>query len=92
MPSFERGRCVLEQLTNAYAILPITQWFGYRPTPRYSEPPRPEPGTWGDYPPLPDALTAAITERREGGTMRGVLRELESDPDDLLARARAAGQ
>jgi hypothetical protein len=84
---FERGRCVLEQLTNAYAILPISQWFGYRSAPRYSEPPRPAPGTWGDHPPLPDALTAAITERREGGTMQGVLRELESDPDDLLARA-----
>ena len=77
-------------LPNAYAILPASQWRGYRPTPKHSPPPRPEPGTWGDHPPLPDALTAAITERREGGTGRGVLRELENDPADPLARALAS--
>jgi hypothetical protein len=52
-------------------------------------PPKPEPGTWGDHPPLPDPLTAAMTEQREGGTWRGVLRELESDPADGLAKAVA---
>jgi hypothetical protein len=88
-PIIEAGRCILEQLTNAYAILPVSQWRGYQPAPRYQPPPRPEPGTWGDHPPLPDAVTAAITERREGGTGRGVLRELENDPADPLARALA---
>ena len=39
-------------------------------------------GTSCDHLPPSDALTAAATERREGGTWRGILRELESDPAD----------
>ena len=38
------GRFVLEQETNAYAVLPEGQWRGYRPP---QEPPAPVPGTWG---------------------------------------------
>ena len=30
-----------------------------------------------------------MTERREGGTWHGVLRELENDPTDVLAKAVA---
>ena len=88
-PIFETGRCILEQITNAYTLIPASQWRGYRPSARRSTPPGPQPGTWGDHPPLPDALTAAMTERREGGTWHGVLRELENDPTDVLAKAVA---
>jgi hypothetical protein len=41
--SWQDGRFVLEQETNAYAVLPATQWRGYRPP---AEPPAPAPGTW----------------------------------------------
>jgi DNA-binding transcriptional regulator YhcF (GntR family) len=34
--SWQNGRFVLEQETNAYAVLPESQWRGYRPPP---EPP-----------------------------------------------------
>jgi len=88
-PIIEAGRCILEQLSNAYALLPVSQWRGYRPTPKHSPPPRPEPGTWGDHPPLPDAITAALIERREGGTGRGFIDALESDPGNPLANALA---
>jgi hypothetical protein len=43
---------VLEQRSNAYGLLPESQWRGYRPPP---EPPAPLPGTWGD-PPTADAV------------------------------------
>lgn len=84
--SMEDGRYVLRQATNAYAILPPSQWRGYVPPP---EPPAPERGTWGDHPTLPDAVTAAVEEQREGGGAAGVLRALESDPGDQLAAALA---
>ena len=51
--SWRDGRFVLEQETNAYAVLPESQWRGYRPPP---EPPAaPWPDTWGATPPLPSA-------------------------------------
>jgi hypothetical protein len=54
------GRFVLEQETNAYAVLPESQWRGYRPPP---EPPAaPWPGTWGEPAPLPSALVLAALE------------------------------
>jgi hypothetical protein len=84
--SIEDGRFTLRQDSNAYAILPATQWRGYSPP---AEPPAPERGTWGDHPPLPDAVTAAAAELRESGSLRGALRELENDPGDVLAKALA---
>ena len=42
--SWRDGRFVLEQETNAYAVLPEGQWRGYRPP---AEPPAPAPGTCG---------------------------------------------
>jgi hypothetical protein len=89
IPNFSTGVCVLEQDTNAYGILPASQWRGYRPSLRRAAAPAPEPGTCGEHPPLPDPITAAITERREGGTGRGVIRELESDPANELATTLA---
>ena len=49
--SWRDGRFVLEQETNAYAVLPESQWRGYRPPP---EPPAaPWPDTWGEPRPCP---------------------------------------
>jgi hypothetical protein len=76
------GGFVLEQETNAYAVLPATQWHGYRPPP---ECPPPAPGTWGDHPPLPSTLAQAVAERKAGGNMRTVIQILDSDPTDELA-------
>lgn len=80
------GRFTLEQDTNAYAVLPATQWHGYVPPPPPSPPDR---GTWGDHPPLPDMLTQAADELRAGGGARSVLTLLETDPTDGLALALA---
>ena len=84
--SWKDGRFTLEQETNAYAVLPPTQWQGYTPPP---EPPPPMPGTWGDHPPLPSVLAQATAERRDGGSMGDMLRALESDSTDGLAATLA---
>ena len=82
----EDGRFVLEQETNAYAVLPPTQWRGYRPP---AEPPAPMPGTWGDHPALPSVMAQAVAERQHGATLRQVIGILDSDPTDALAAALA---
>jgi hypothetical protein len=43
--SWRDGRFVLAQETNAYGLLPESQWQGYRPP---AEAPGPAPGTWGE--------------------------------------------
>jgi hypothetical protein len=58
--SWQDGRFVLEQATNAYAVLPESGWRGYRPPP--SPPAAPWPETWGATPPLPSALAQAALE------------------------------
>jgi hypothetical protein len=80
------GRFTLEQETNAYAILPPSQWRGYKEP---ADPPAPAPGTWGDHPPLPSLIAQAAEERRVGGDMRAMLRVLDSDAGDELAAAFA---
>ena len=58
--SWRDGRFVLEQETNAYAVLPESQWHGYRPPP---EPPAaPWPDTWGAMPPMLSAVVQAALE------------------------------
>jgi hypothetical protein len=84
--SWQDGRYVLEQATNAYAVLPPSQWRGYKEPP---EPPPPAPGTWGDHPPLPSLLAQASAETKASGDMRTVVAILENDPQDMLARALA---
>jgi hypothetical protein len=84
--SWRDGRFMLEQKSNAYAVLPATQWHGYRPPP---EAPPPARGTWGDHPPLPSTLAEAVTEGRSGGSLRSVIEILDSDPADELAAACA---
>ena len=80
------GRFVLEQETNAYAVLPPSQWRGYKEPP---EPPPPLSGTWGDHPPLPSVAAQAVAARKDGGTMQEAIGILGSDPTDPLAVALA---
>ncbi len=84
--SVRDGRFTLEQETNAYAVLPASQWSGYRPPPPA---PPPDRGTWGDHPPLPDMITQAADELRRGGDRQSVLRLLDADPTNALALALA---
>ena len=84
--SWQDGRFVLEQETNAYAVLPATQWRGYRPP---AEPPAPAPGTWGDPPPMPDVRLQAALEARQGADLRSVVQALEHEPKNGLAAALA---
>ena len=79
---WQDGRFVLEQQTNAYGLLPESQWRGYRPP---QEPPAPWPDTWGATPPLPSALAQAAL----AGDLAGKVHALASDPKDGLAAALA---
>src|SRR4051794_14930619 len=85
--SWEGGRYVRRQLTNAYALLPSTGWRGFRP-PR-DEPPAPHPATWGKPPAMPSILTAAAMERRAGGTLKEAIRVLDLGPVNGLEAALA---
>jgi hypothetical protein len=81
--SWQDGRFVLEQETNAYAVLPETGWRGYRAPP---EPPAaPLAGTWGEPAPLPSALAQAVL----AGDLAGKVQALAGDPKDGLAAALA---
>ncbi len=81
---WQNGRFVLRQETNAYGILPATQWRGYAPQP---EAPAPTGDTWGATPPLPDAITLACHEAAQG--LPAMVRELEADERDPLAASLA---
>ena len=82
--SWRDGRFVLEQETNAYAVLPESQWRGYRPP---AEPPGPAPGTWGGPAAvLPSAVALAALE----ADLAGKVQALATDPRDALARALAS--
>jgi len=80
------GRFVLEQETNAYAVLPEGQWRGYRPP---QEPPAPAPGTWGEPAPMLSVLAQAALEGQQSGDLRAVVGILDTDPQDRLAAALA---
>jgi len=77
---------IMEQISNAYALLPTSQWRGYRPSP---EPGAPWPDTWGATPSLPSQLDQAAEETRRGGDPRTVLAMLEADATDELAATLA---
>lgn len=82
----EQGRFCLEQDTNAYAVLPVSQWIGFidtKPTP-----PPVHPSEWGAMPPLPDLIAQAIAERRQGQPQTA-LAILATDPGDTIAAALA---
>jgi hypothetical protein len=80
------GRFALRQETNAYAILPPTQWHGYT-DPIMPDPPH--PATWGATPPLPPLVEQAATDARDGDSMRAIVSRLDADPGDALALALA---
>jgi len=84
--SWKDGRFVLEQETNAYAVLPPTQWRGYRPP---MEMPPPHSDTWGATPPLPSLVAQAAEEQRRGGSLLSLAGILDADPSDRLAGALA---
>jgi hypothetical protein len=79
------GRFRLRQRTNAYSLLPPSQWRGYRDP----EPPPPDPTTLGAPERVPDPIEAAVAELTTG-QRKAALATLEADPDDKLAMALAA--
>jgi hypothetical protein len=86
--SWQDGRFVLEQETNAYGLLPENHWRGYRKNScdrALAEPPAPAAGTWGDPPRLSSALAQAALE----GDLAGKVQVLARDPKDGLAAALA---
>src|SRR4051812_28853673 len=78
------GRFRLRQKTNAYGLLPPSQWIGYRD----DTPPPPDPAMLGAPEPLPDPIEAAVAELTQG-QRRATLAALEADPRDRLALALA---
>jgi hypothetical protein len=78
----EAGRLVFRQLSNAYAVLPISQWIGWS---KVTASPPPAPGTWGEHPPLPSMLKQAATEP----TLAQKIAVLEMDAPNSLAAALA---
>jgi len=58
------GRFVLRQQTNAYGVLPASQWRGYEPP---VAPPAPFAGSWGGSP----APARSAHQRLPGGQRRG---------------------
>jgi hypothetical protein len=86
--TFKDGRCVLDQDTNAYGILPSSQWLGYAEPP---EAPAPQSGTWGDHPcGMRALLIEADIEQRNGSGMEAVIRQLELDKPGSLGAALAS--
>jgi hypothetical protein len=83
----EHGGFILLQETNAYAILPSSQWHGYVDRP---EPEPPHPSTWGASPPLPPLIEQATTDARDGDSMRTIVSRLDADPRDTLAATLAS--
>ena len=81
------GRFVLAQERNAYAVQGEGQWQGYMPAPDL--PAAPEPGTWGEHPPMLNVLAQAVQDQAMGLSQGAVLTALRSDPGDALAAALA---
>ncbi len=83
----ERGGFILRQISNAYAILPPTQWLGFKDL---DEPKPPHPSTWGACPPLPALIDQACADLRDGDSARAIINRLDADPADELARTLAS--
>ena len=80
------GRFRLRQRTNAYGLLPPSQWRGYRDN---DPPPPPDPATLGAPERVPDPIEAAVAEITSG-QRKAAVAALEADPRDRLAMALAA--
>jgi hypothetical protein len=83
----EKGRFCLKQDTNAYGVLPPSQWLGFIDRP---EAPPPHPSTWGATPPLPSVIAQAVAERQDGASFEATIKRLEDDPGDGLAAVLAS--
>jgi hypothetical protein len=83
---WHNGRYRLKQISNAYMLLPPTQWRGVEIPP---EAPPPDPETWGATPPLPDVMTQAIDDRQHGASVNAALTVLEQDDNEPVALALA---
>jgi hypothetical protein len=81
------GRFILRQETNAYAILPSSQWTGYVEAPA---PEPPHPSAWGACPPLPSLIEQATVDAQHGDSMRAVVKRLDADAGDELALTLAS--
>src|SRR4051794_36719889 len=79
-----KGRFRLRQRTNAYGLLPPSQWQSYRD----NDPPPPDPATLGTPERVPDPIEAAVAEITSGQRKTAVA-ALEADPGDRLALALA---
>jgi len=82
----EHGRFCLEQDTNAYGVIPPTQWRGFIDD---KEAPPPDPSAWGAVPPLPSVIEQASIERQDGASLAVTINRLEDDPGDETAAALA---
>jgi hypothetical protein len=78
---------MLRQETNAYAILPTSQWQDY---PNGAAPEPPHPSTWGACPPLPSLVEQASETGKEGGSTAKIVAQLEDDPRDTVAASLAS--
>jgi hypothetical protein len=81
------GRFALRQETNAYAILPPTQWQGFMEA---VTPDPPHPTEWGACPPLPPLIEQACTNHQEGDSIASIVAQLDADPRDTLAATLAS--
>ena len=76
------GGFILRQISNAYAILPPTQWRGYTD---FEMPEPPDPSTWGACPPLPPLIEQACADMQAGDSARTIINRLDADPGDDVA-------
>jgi hypothetical protein len=83
----EAGRFMLRQETNAYAILPVSQWHGFVDG---DMPEPPHPSTWGATPPQPSLIEQACASRQEGRSMAAIVEHLADDPRDTVAATLAS--
>jgi hypothetical protein len=65
----EAGRFRLRQESNAYAVLPRSQWRGFIEP----DPPPLEPWQLGAAPPLPDPIANAVADHRDDDKLKAVV-------------------
>jgi hypothetical protein len=65
------GGFLMRQISNAYAVLPCSQWRGYKAPPAA---PKPNPGTWGASPPADP-----YAEAKAAGDLSGCVTALEAE-------------
>jgi hypothetical protein len=78
------GGFLMRQISNAYAVLPTSQWKGYKAPP---EPPAPAPSCWGARPPE-DHYAEAKTSKDDWARLAAL--EAEAATGSGIARIHAA--